>query len=97
KGNAFAIQILYVHPFNASLVLFPLQAGEETYHLFFGGTLTSGAALTNFNRGLFYETRGRPEGDSGTWDSMRKLFSAGTNSWGVAVLDDMVTRCNPFD
>ena len=97
KGTALPIQIVYTHPLNACLVLFPVKAGEETYHLFFGGTVTSGTALTNFGRGFFYETRARPEGDSSTWDSMKKSWTAATNSMGVAVLTDTQTRCNPFD
>jgi PKD repeat protein len=97
KGNARPIEIIYTHPLNASMVLFSVPPGEDTAHLFFGGSLTSGVAPTNFGRGLFYETRARPDGDSSTWDSMRKLWSAAATSMGVAVLDDTQSRCNPFD
>jgi len=97
KGTALPIQIVYTHPLNASLVLFPLLPGEETYRLFFGGTVTPGAAVTNFGRGLFYETRARPDGDASSWSAMQKLWTNATNSLGIAVLGDTTTRCNPFD
>lgn len=97
KGTPLPVQIIYTHPLNASLVLFPLKANETEYHLFFGGTVASGVPPAKFDRGVFYETRARPEGDSSSWDAMRKLWASANQSHGVAIMDDMQSRCNPFD